>query len=88
MAVGAARGFEKSKMISIHDNTENIKQAANGRWPDILRTLAPELTHALDAGPSRHVRCPLPDHDDADPSFRIDKPDEGRAICSCGCPAS
>ena len=61
-----------------------VKQAAEGKWPQVLRRLAPELSHALDAGAGRHVRCPLPDHEDHNPSFRFDKPEEGRAICSCG----
>jgi len=65
-------------------DAEQVKAAAAERWPVILRALAPELIPALDAGPSRKVRCPLPHHDDKDPSFRIDKPGEGRAICSCG----
>lgn len=65
------------------DVTE-VKEVAHERWPEILRTLAPELSEAIDAGPNRKVCCPLPEHDDQDPSFRIDKPHEGRAICSCG----
>jgi len=67
-----------------HIDDEQVKQAADGRWPMILRSLAPELIPALDAGTQRHVRCPLGFHNDNNPSFRIDKPDEGRAICSCG----
>lgn len=64
------------------DVTE-IKIAARGRWPEILRTLTPEFTEAIDAG-GRHVHCPFPDHDDSDPSFRFDGGGEGRAICTCG----
>lgn len=64
-------------------NTDAIKQAAHGRWPEILRSLAPELSEAIDAR-GRHVRCPLPGHDDQNPSFRFDDQGEGKAICSCG----
>lgn len=71
-------------MGSLHLDAETIKEAVRGHWPDTLRSLAPELVPALDAGPQRHVCCPLPHHDDKTPSFRIDRPDEGRAICSCG----
>ena len=60
-----------------------VKAAARGRWPEILQSLAPELCEAVDAG-DRHVRCPLPDHDDAKPSFRFDDRGDGRAICTCG----
>lgn len=63
---------------------DRIKQDAFGRWPEILRALAPELSAALDAAPSRHVKCPLPEHEDQHPSFRFDNPDKGRAICNCG----
>lgn len=62
----------------------DVKAAARGFWPEILRDLVPELNDALVSGPRQYVRCPLPGHDDKHPSFRLDKPDEGRAICSCG----
>jgi hypothetical protein len=71
-------------MTNIHLDEERIKREASKRWPDILRTLVPELLPALDAGPERHTSCPLPGHDDRNPSFRIDDPDEGRAVCTCG----
>lgn len=63
------------------DATE-IKKAARGRWPEILQSLAPELSEAI-AACGRNVRCPFPDHDDQDPSFRFDDQGDGRATCSC-----
>lgn len=66
------------------DVTE-IKQAARGRWSDIFRTLAPELTHAIESRP-RHVPCPNPGHASKD-GFRLfgDFEDTGGGICStCG----
>jgi hypothetical protein len=67
----------------VADKTDVVKEQARGRWREILQTLAPELSAALDAN-GRHVLCPLPDHDDNNPSFRIDKPEDGKAICACG----
>ncbi len=61
----------------------DIRDAARGRWATILRSLAPQLTDAVDQSP-RHVHCPLPGHDDASPSFRFSSIDDGRAICTCG----
>jgi len=68
-----------SRRIDKHD----VLQAARGRWPEALRALAPELSEAIDAG-GREVRCPLPGHNDQNPSFRYDDKGAGRAICSCG----
>lgn len=62
---------------------DQVNAAAAGRWPDILRSVCPELSEALSAAP-KHVCCPLPDHMDTDPSFRFDKPADGKAICVCG----
>lgn len=62
---------------------DDLKDTCRGRWPEIFRRLAPELSPALDST-AQKINCPLPGHDDSAPSFRIDKPDDGRAICSCG----
>lgn len=72
------------RSIATQQRFEKCKAAAAGRWRVIFQALAPELIPALDAGPSGKVHCPMPGHDDVNPSFRIDKPDEGRAICTCG----
>ena len=64
-------------------NTDDVKDAARARWPEILSHLAPVLSDAIDAN-GTHVRCPLPDHVDCNPSFRVDELANGRAICTCG----
>ena len=64
-------------------NRDAVKSAAAGRWPDILRCLCPVVQSALDESP-RHVHCPLPSHDDSNPSFRFDEVSNGLWVCSCG----
>ena len=68
-------------------DTDAIKAQAHGRWPDILRRLAPVLDDALSAGPRRHVQCPMPSkhaRGDERPSFRFSDAGAGKAICTCG----
>lgn len=69
--------------MTVHYDTAQIKNAARGRWPEILPTLAPELAEAINAA-GQQVLCPLPDHHDRHPSFRYDDKGDGRAICTCG----
>ena len=64
-------------------DASEVRTGAAGRWGEILRRSCPELSDALDAAP-RHVTCPLPGHEDANPSFRISDAQRGQAICSCG----
>lgn len=58
--------------------TADIKAAAKGRGEDVLQALG----IAWDGG-RRHIHCPLPGHEDHDPSWRWDEESE-RAYCTCG----
>lgn len=69
--------------VDKHIDKQAVISAANGRWVSVFRELAPDLSEAVDAAP-RHVCCPLPEHEDRNPSFRFDNLDEGDAICTCG----
>ena len=40
-----------------HFDAADVKEAARGRWPDVLASLAPELRDAIDAGHRKHVTC-------------------------------
>jgi len=55
----------------------DIKKEIQGRAPAILELLGID-ERALD----RKVHCPLPSHNDKEPSFRV-KSEEGRFYCSC-----
>ena len=58
-----------------------IKQAVEGREGQVLDALG------IDWRRGGHIRCPYPDHDDKDPSWRWD---EGarKAYCTCMQPKS
>jgi predicted P-loop ATPase len=55
-----------------------IRDAVRGHEVEILRALQIPWN-----GRQSHVRCPYPDHDDKDPSWRWDT-DRRRAFCTCG----
>lgn len=82
--ITAPQNLNLDNQNRIRLDSDVVKAAAVRRWPDILRSLTPELAPAMHAAPGRHVTCPLPDHDDHHPSFRMLTLDEGRAICTCG----
>ena len=57
--------------------TQAIKTAVRGRETAVLDKLGIKW-----GGGRQHVRCPYPDHDDRNPSWRWDQ-DRGQAICTC-----
>ena len=55
------------------------------RLREVEKTHAESILAAIGAKPQvgkRHQRCPFPDHEDSNPSFRYD-PDSGRVFCTC-----
>ena len=69
------------KMNRIDAN--ELKEACNGRWNEVLRDLLPEVADAL-TDTRKPIRCPRPDHEDIHPSFRFINLLTGRWICTCG----
>ena len=65
-------------MIRPHHRSD-VYELVAGRQLQILRSLGIEWNPQR----SRHVRCPYPDHTDANPSWRWDH-DRGMAHCTCG----
>jgi phage/plasmid primase-like uncharacterized protein len=61
-----------------HANAVSIKQALNANIPSLLAALG----IAWD-GRGQHIRCPLPTHNDRNPSFRWDNKRQAW-FCSCG----
>ena len=64
-------------------NAETVRDAARGRWDDVLSRLAPEIQEALER-PRRHHPCPV--HGGKD-GFRVfkDVRETGGAVCNtCG----
>lgn len=58
-----------------------------GGWEPVCRRLVPDTGPAFDAhaqSPNQHVHCPMPSHDDADPSFRIAE-NNGKLKWHCTC---
>lgn len=55
--------------------TKGIKAAADGREAEIARLVG------IPWRGRDHIRCPYPDHDDKDPSWRL--MDSGLVICTC-----
>ena len=65
-------------------DTNDVKQAANGRWRWILESLAPTLEAAL-AKPGRHVPCPVHGGKDGFRFFPKTLDEQGGGICNtCG----
>jgi len=64
-------------------DSDEVKLAMRGREAEILPAICPELGEAIEATGTKHVHCPFPDHDDKDPSFRIDNDNGCRAYCTC-----
>ena len=62
--------------------TKAIKAAVHGRETAVFDKLGIKW-----AGGRQHVRCPYPDHDDKNPSWRWDQ-DRGQAMCTCSKAAS
>ena len=61
-----------------------VKDAAQGRWLEILGALCPELQEACEAGGKCHVVCPI-HGGEADFRFcRKTAEDRGLSFCSCG----
>lgn len=54
------------------------RQLATGREQDILDALGIDRHRT-----NQHITCPLPAHDDKDPSFRFDL-NKGKYFCTCG----
>lgn len=64
--------------------SQDLRAMLAGNWDSVLADLAPSLGKALMVR-GRHVLCPMPNHNDNDPSFRLDRnvADQGSGICSC-----
>ena len=65
---------------------DKITQLAQGKWLDILQSLAPTLQNAV-AKKGKNVNCPFPlrhGRSQGKSKFRIWKYDTGTAICTCG----
>ncbi|MHB8409579.1 MAG: DUF7146 domain-containing protein [Acidiferrobacterales bacterium] len=65
-------------------DTNDVKQAATGRWRWILESLAPSLEAAL-AKPGKHVACPVHGGKDGFRLFNKDLDEKGGGVCNtCG----
>lgn len=62
-------------------DARDVKEAAAGRWEELVRRMLPELAEAVERSP-KHVQCPLGTHADENPSFRWD-PKKQRFQCTC-----
>ena len=62
------------------NNYPDIKQAASGRWLEIISSLAPELAEAC-SKPGKHVACPCHGNKDG---FRMfyDAAETGGGVCN------
>lgn len=69
--------------MSRHFDADEVREAARGRWDQVLACLAPALEEALQR-PGRHVACPVHASPDGFRVFR-DVAETGGGICStCG----
>jgi len=71
-----------SALSRVKEHTEKVREAAHGRWDQILPCLAPSIGAALNR-PGRHITCPF-HGGKSDFRVRKDYALEGRAHCTCG----
>jgi phage/plasmid primase-like uncharacterized protein len=86
---GGELSFEqKRRRLEMYIDSKEVLAKANGRWIEILATLAPELSEAIDVAddPRKHVSCPVHGGENGD-AFRLfgDVNQTGGGVCnSCG----